>query len=640
MGTEFGVFATVDGGQAWFQLKNGMPPISVRELVIQGRENDLVAGTFGRGIFILDDYTPLRLIKPETLAKEMHLFPVKDAPIYIQTSGKYGQGATAFAAPNPEYGAVFNYYLKEPYLTKKEIRQKAEKDLFAKGAKIQVATWEQEKVENMEIKPYLLFTVADEAGRAVREIRSAPAKGVNRVVWDLKYAPFTPVPAAGKFDPFRKDDPGFMVMPGRYKVSVAKVVDDVITPLGESQEFAVKILFNATLAAPNRAELVDFQNKVAEMTRIAQGTLEEERCRGGQGRPDPANRRRPPGGPRRAPAQGGEDRESPGRDPFRFQGIRGQGQFRGDPGGPHASPEQDLRAHRDPGFDDVQAREGPDRQLRDYHGRAQAPRGEASNDQVGRSAGPGKGIGPAPGAVDARPDPGRALIAMAGLNRREFLAACGAAAVAVPVLGQTAPKAPIAPPRIWIDPRFEKLAARPRRKIHLDFHNTRFIPKVGERFDEDEFGDRLLSGNVDAVVVFAKDMHGYFYYPSRFGPVHPGLSRDLLGAQVRACRKRKIAVYAYYCTTWDNNLAENHHEWLVIRRDGSNTLPKPDETARWTALCLSHEPFVNLMIDHTREFVAEYELDGAWFDMPVPRGGECFCPECLKQLKARRKRPS
>jgi hypothetical protein len=222
---------------------------------------------------------------------------------------------------------------------------------------------------------------------------------------------------------------------------------------------------------------------------------------------------------------------------------------------------------------------------------------------------------------------------MSPLNRREFLAACGAAAVAAPVFGKTPPPPASSGPRLWIDPRFESLPRRPRRKIHLDFHNTRFIPRIGEKFDEDEFGDRLLAGNVDAVVVFAKDMHGYFYYPSRFGPVHPGLSMDLLGAEVGACRKRKIAVYAYYCTTWDNHIAETRPEWLQIKRDGSNYLPGPGETARWTALCLAHEPFVRLMLDHTREFVSRYELDGAWFDMPVPRGAACYCPECLKQMK-------
>ncbi len=161
------------------------------------------------------------------------------------------------------------------------------------------------------------------------------------------------------------------------------------------------------------------------------------------------------------------------------------------------------------------------------------------------------------------------------------------------------------------------------------------MPAIGEAFDPDEFGDRLLAGNVDSVVVFAKDMHGYFYYPSGYGPVHPALKFDLLGAQVEACRKRDIKVYAYYCTTWENYLAEQHPEWLVWKRDRTTYLPRFDETPRWTALCLVNEDFVQLMLDHAAEFVSRYEIDGAWFDMPVPIAGECFCPKCLAQLRAR-----
>ena len=111
-------------------------------------------------------------------------------------------------------------------------------------------------------------------------------------------------------------------------------------------------------------------------------------------------------------------------------------------------------------------------------------------------------------------------------------------------------------PKFWIDPRFARQKKMPWRKVHLDFHNSKYIPQIGAKFNADEWGDRLLAGNVDSIVVFAKDMHGYFYYPSRYGPVHPGLSFDLLGEQVKACRKRNIAVYAYYCTAWDNNLAD------------------------------------------------------------------------------------
>jgi hypothetical protein len=218
---------------------------------------------------------------------------------------------------------------------------------------------------------------------------------------------------------------------------------------------------------------------------------------------------------------------------------------------------------------------------------------------------------------------------MSTLLRRSFLA--GTAALPAALHATDLPSSP----RIWIDPRQAALPSRPWRKIHLDFHNSQYIARIGERFNADEFGDRLLQANVDSIVVFAKDMHGYFYYPSAYGPVHPGLSFDLLGPQVAACRKRKIAVYAYYCTTWDNYLAEKHPEWLVMKRDRTSYLPKFDQTPGWTALCLAHNDFVDLVLQHTREFVSRYELDGAWFDMPIPIGGECYCSRCLELLRAR-----
>jgi len=186
---------------------------------------------------------------------------------------------------------------------------------------------------------------------------------------------------------------------------------------------------------------------------------------------------------------------------------------------------------------------------------------------------------------------------------------------------------------LWIDPRLHHLPPRPWRKIHLDYHNSQHMPQLGEAFDADEFGDRLVEGHVDSIVVFAKDMHGYFYYPSAYGPAHPGLSFDMLGPQVEACRKRNIKVYAYYCVTWDNYLAEQHPEWLVWKRDRTTYLPKFDETPHWTALCLSNDDFVGLVLDHSREILERYELDGIWYDMPLPIGGECFCRNCLAALR-------
>lgn len=229
---------------------------------------------------------------------------------------------------------------------------------------------------------------------------------------------------------------------------------------------------------------------------------------------------------------------------------------------------------------------------------------------------------------------------MSPLSRREFVAALGAGALTVGARPAEAVE-PIAgkAPRLWIDPRLETLPRRPWRKVHQDFHNTEHVGRIGARFDPDEYGDRLLAANVDAIVTFAKDMHGYFYYPSAHGPVHPGLSFDLLGKQVEACRKRGIAVYAYYCVSWDHHLARTRPEWLVVERDGSTHLPKPGETPGWTALCLAHQPFLGLVEAHARELVSRYEIDGAWFDMAKPIGPECFCAECRRQLAALGKDP-
>ena len=101
-----------------------MPTISVRDMVIQERNNDLVLATFGRGFYILDDYTPLRelAMDQEILEKEAHLFKVADALMFVQTDAKYGQGSTFYKAKNPDFGATFTYYLKEVPKTLKEER--------------------------------------------------------------------------------------------------------------------------------------------------------------------------------------------------------------------------------------------------------------------------------------------------------------------------------------------------------------------------------------------------------------------------------------------------------------------------------------------------------------------------------------
>ncbi len=273
-GTEFGVFFTYNGGGQWIQIKSGIPTIAVRDSVVQRRENDLVLATFGRGFYILDDYTPLREFEPGLMKKESHLFAVKDASIYIETRGKYGQGGDYYQAKNPDFGAVFTYYLKDAYMTQKQARRKKEKELFEKGKPIPNPSWDELRKEGKELSPFLLFTVSDEAGNVIRELRTKPSKGIDRIAWDLKYPSPRPVKVEkDKFDPFAKDRGSWLVMPGKYTVSISKVIDGVVTSLVGPRLFNVKVLNNVTLPAGDRKALTAFQLKVAELTRTLQGTV-------------------------------------------------------------------------------------------------------------------------------------------------------------------------------------------------------------------------------------------------------------------------------------------------------------------------------------------------------------------------------
>lgn len=281
VGTEFGLFFTIDGGQKWVQLKGGLPTIQVRDLTIQRRENDLVVGTFGRGVYILDNYTPLRLLRPEMLKQDAQLFPVKDALMYIQSQplggrGKSFQGESFYTAENPPFGAVFTYYLKDPLKTKKVKRQEAEKEAEKKGIALNLPKLSELSAEEEEEAPAIIFTITDSGGRVVRRLTGPITAGMQRVAWDLRYPPpsLPPPPNPEAEDPFNEGPAGPLVMPGGYKVSMAKRVDGVITPLSQPQEFQIVVEGQERMNAPDRTALVEFQQKVARLQRAVVGALE------------------------------------------------------------------------------------------------------------------------------------------------------------------------------------------------------------------------------------------------------------------------------------------------------------------------------------------------------------------------------
>ncbi len=282
VGTEFGVFFTVDGGQKWVQLKGGLPTIAVRDIAIQQREIDLVLGTFGRSFYVLDNYSPLREITTAALEQESQLLPVKDAWMYIPTrTGTGSQGGSFYAADNPPFGATFTYYLKESIKTKKEIRQDKEKELIKEGKTVPYPSWDELRAEDEEEAPYLLFTVYDETGDAVRRL-TAPAKaGINRVAWDLRYPDEAPVELdksqTGSSDEDDEESSGTLAMPGNYSVTLSKSVNGKLTQIAGPQKFTASVLGSVSLPAADRAALVEFQRKVADLRRAVLGSVRAAR---------------------------------------------------------------------------------------------------------------------------------------------------------------------------------------------------------------------------------------------------------------------------------------------------------------------------------------------------------------------------
>ncbi len=278
--TEFGAYFTMDGGTHWIKL-SGVPTIAVRDLAIQERENDLVLGTFGRGFYVLDDYTPLRVADEEFLQREAAVFPTKDALRYIETSrlrgssGRGSQGASFYAAPNPPFGAVFTYYLKEKITTRKERRQEAEKKASKAGKPIEYPTIEELRAEDQEKEPSVLLIVKDDAGEVVRRITAKRTKGIHRASWNLRYPASTPTSLRAATDrpPWWQPPSGPLALPGTYTVTLAKEVDGEITELVEPESFEVVPLELATFAAEDRDEVMAFQKKVGRLQRAVWGAL-------------------------------------------------------------------------------------------------------------------------------------------------------------------------------------------------------------------------------------------------------------------------------------------------------------------------------------------------------------------------------
>jgi photosystem II stability/assembly factor-like uncharacterized protein len=271
-GTEFGIFFTIDGGRRWVRLGGDVPTISFRDLAIQRRENDLVGASFGRGFYVLDDYSTLREATEEALAKEAVLFPVRKAWWYVEREplgegGKASQGAAFFTAPNPPFGAVLTYHLADEIRSREKERQEREKPLLEAGKDTPHPGWPEVEAERREPKPVVTLTVKDLAGNVVRRIEGKTEKGFHRVAWDLRL-PSTQ--AIGSRSPFEGEDGeaprGVLAAPGTYTVSLAKQVAGTTTELAGPVRFEVARLRPGALPGADPKETAAFLARLAEVS--------------------------------------------------------------------------------------------------------------------------------------------------------------------------------------------------------------------------------------------------------------------------------------------------------------------------------------------------------------------------------------
>jgi photosystem II stability/assembly factor-like uncharacterized protein len=240
LGTEFGLFVSTDGGSRWMKWKYGVPTVSVMALTMQSRENDLVIGTHGRSLYVLDDVSPLRQVDATLLKKPIHLFDVPDSVQYIsaQPAGARFRGDTPFAGENKPYGATFTFSLNAPGLPiqdekRERERKEKERETARKPLPITVEGVPQEMIEEGKPKQELPqaapkpaddkgaqaeIEIKDESGAVIRTFKVPAKLGLNRATWDLRRDPFKQLPREREPD---DDEPsGPAALPGTYTATV------------------------------------------------------------------------------------------------------------------------------------------------------------------------------------------------------------------------------------------------------------------------------------------------------------------------------------------------------------------------------------------------------------------------------------
>ncbi len=260
--TEFGIYVTLNSGEKWMKLKGGVPTISFRDITIQRRENDLVAASFGRSFFILDDISVFREAAEDNMVAEGQLFSTRKAWWYAPKSVVSSQGSAHYTADNPPFGAVFTYHIGKDYPTAKSKRKKAEKELSKDGKDIPFPGWEALDAEKQEEGTKIWLTIKDEAGNFVRRIKGPSGKGFHRVAWDLRYPSQNGIRLGRSYSGNSRFGGGMMATPGSYTVTLHKQEGGELIQLSGPQNFEVVPLREGALKGASNDEIIAFREEI------------------------------------------------------------------------------------------------------------------------------------------------------------------------------------------------------------------------------------------------------------------------------------------------------------------------------------------------------------------------------------------
>ena len=272
LAAEYGIYTSVNGGANWHRL-GGAPTIAFRDLKLHRRDNDVVGTTFGRGFYVLDDYSPLRGVADGALENAAALFEPRDAWWYVpnepgQAKGQPTLGSDSFKTPNPDFGVAFTYFLSEVPKTAAEQRRDREAAARETGDDAPFPGYDLLREEAAESSPRALLLVRDSSGSPVRWIEGPARAGVHRVNWDLRHPAPNPIDLSvpGFQPPWAGSPVGPLAAPGTYSVELMLVAGGEAQALAEPQMFEVRPVPNIP-GQPDFNAIAAFQSEVAEARR-------------------------------------------------------------------------------------------------------------------------------------------------------------------------------------------------------------------------------------------------------------------------------------------------------------------------------------------------------------------------------------